>query len=649
MVRVLFFCLVFLLSFIGCNKTKENVSLTQQQWENTVQNLLQEAKDTLPLQKISILKQALSLSRIYPNDSLELKILNRLVKAHYQANQTDSLLHLNQTYLDKGLASKDSVHIARAHFNLGNVYFNKTVYAKAYEHFNTARALYAFQGDSLNVGKSILSLAIIETNTGDYFTSEATSFEALQYFNSPRAAQYRQSTYVNLGIAAVQLTEYPEAFRWFYKAYGTMQRAQDKMVLQNNLGYIRSETQEYTQALAHFDSVLTHPQVSHYPRIYSMALDNKGYTYHLQGDARALDLLMDAYRMRKTHQFSGELNSLWHLGEYYASKNRDSAQQYLETAFALSRKTRNVEMHLKVLRSLSALGQNAAYTTRLIQLKDSIEQHRIDQRYRFARLRYKMEAQEARNQWLEEAFREEKLSAEVQKRKTQFFTSISIALFLLLGAGVILWRYYLRNVHQQIKIAELDAQADERERLAIYLHDEVANEMLVGLQSGNSLLKNTPSKTLAQIIYHFEKSYHMLREIAQKQSKHFAVNYSFEQRLDFLVSELQQQDKIKLTLNGLDKVVWENYSTSFLDTLFYVLREALLNAYKHSKATKIGIDIEARAKENRMIIWDNGIGIDEHTLEGLGMRNMRQKILGINACIGIKRPMEGGTRIQIKF
>ena len=80
----------------------------------------------------------------------------------------------------------------------------------------------------------------------------------------------------------------------------------------------------------------------------------------------------------------------------------------METAFALSRKTRNVEMHLKVLRSLSALGKNAAYTTSLKKLKDSIEQHRIDQRYRFARLRYKMEPQEARNQWLEEAFREEK-------------------------------------------------------------------------------------------------------------------------------------------------------------------------------------------------------------------------------------------------
>ena len=65
-------------------------------------------------------------------------------------------------------------------------------------------------------------------------------------------------------------------------------------------------------------------------------------------------------------------------------------------------------MHLKVLRSLSALGKNAAYTTSLKKLKDSIEQHRIDQRYRFARLRYKMEPQEARNQWLEEAFREEK-------------------------------------------------------------------------------------------------------------------------------------------------------------------------------------------------------------------------------------------------
>lgn len=98
--------------------------------------------------------------------------------------------------------------------------------------------------------------------------------------------------------------------------------------------------------------------------------------------------------------------SLWHLGDYFRKHHRDSAQHYFELAFALSRKTRNVEMHRKTLRSLAEMDLAEDYSTQLRNLEDSLQQHRVDVRYRFARLRHKLDKQEQRNAWLAEAFRE---------------------------------------------------------------------------------------------------------------------------------------------------------------------------------------------------------------------------------------------------
>lgn len=60
--------------------------------------------------------------------------------------------------------------------------------------------------------------------------------------------------------------------------------------------------------------------------------------------------------------------------------------------------------------------------------------------------------------------------------------------------------------------------------------------------------------------------------------------------------------------------------------LFLCLKEALNNAYKHSRSDRLILSFIQREKEFMMKISDNGIGIDPAEPEGNGLRNMKRRM-----------------------
>lgn len=67
-------------------------------------------------------------------------------------------------------------------------------------------------------------------------------------------------------------------------------------------------------------------------------------------------------------------------------------------------------------------------------------------------------------------------------------------------------------------------------------------------------------------------------------------------------------------------------STEQRRNLFLCLKEALNNAYKHSKSSQIKLSFAQKDKEFIMKISDNGIGIGANNQEGNGLRNMKRRM-----------------------
>ena len=85
--------------------------------------------------------------------------------------------------------------------------------------------------------------------------------------------------------------------------------------------------------------------------------------------------------------------------------------------------------------------------------------------------------------------------------------------------------------------------------------------------------------------------------------------------------------------------------------LYYIAREAVANAAKHSRATKIDISLEADRDGFALGIRDNGTGFSAPTPQaaGMGLRIMHYRARVIGATLEIKSSPTGGTQVCCLF
>lgn len=81
--------------------------------------------------------------------------------------------------------------------------------------------------------------------------------------------------------------------------------------------------------------------------------------------------------------------------------------------------------------------------------------------------------------------------------------------------------------------------------------------------------------------------------------------------------------------------------------IYRTIQEAVNNAFKHAKASRIAIQVEKIESIKRIIISDNGIGFNEEVVQdGNGLKNMRKRIEQIGGIFTLISNSEG-TKIEI--
>ncbi|WP_369695058.1 sensor histidine kinase [Mesoflavibacter zeaxanthinifaciens] len=106
--------------------------------------------------------------------------------------------------------------------------------------------------------------------------------------------------------------------------------------------------------------------------------------------------------------------------------------------------------------------------------------------------------------------------------------------------------------------------------------------------------------------------------------------------IDFEFNYPKDTDNVKLnSLQGID--------------VYRIIQEAINNAVKHAKATKIVVNFEIVNNDLKISIIDNGIGFDQSTIEaGNGLSSMKKRANEIDADFEMKSS-DQGTEITIKF
>lgn len=213
--------------------------------------------------------------------------------------------------------------------------------------------------------------------------------------------------------------------------------------------------------------------------------------------------------------------------------------------------------------------------------------------------------------------------------------------------------YFHKNQRQQEQLLLME----ERSIIARELHDSLA-QVLSFLQIQLALLKHNLKKNneSAQqesfaIIASFEQAlssgYVQLRELLAT-FRLTVQEANLQLALEQVVASLRAQTNMQLSVNS--QLPSQSLNPQQLVHLLQVVREATLNAVKHSKGTTVDIIARTNAEgEYEILIQDNGVGIpslDEP--EGhYGLNIMAERCSQLNAELTIRRREQGGTQVKI--
>jgi signal transduction histidine kinase len=91
---------------------------------------------------------------------------------------------------------------------------------------------------------------------------------------------------------------------------------------------------------------------------------------------------------------------------------------------------------------------------------------------------------------------------------------------------------------------------------------------------------------------------------------------------------------------------------AILEQIYLIGREALVNALRHSEATSIEAEVEYLHRRLRVVVRDNGCGIDPQAVRSgrkahWGLLGMRERAEGVGAQLRIWSRPGAGTEVEI--
>jgi signal transduction histidine kinase/ligand-binding sensor domain-containing protein len=239
-----------------------------------------------------------------------------------------------------------------------------------------------------------------------------------------------------------------------------------------------------------------------------------------------------------------------------------------------------------------------------------------------------------------------------------FYQTSWFLLAVLAALGVLVWAAYQWRVYQMKSRLHLlyEERLSERTRIAQDLHDTLLQGFLgltMRLQAVSNLLPAKPENAKESLDNVLDQADDVLekgrRGIWGIRSS-AVPDEGLEQAFMLACEDLSAVYPANFTVTAEG----ENRPLHPLvrDEVYRIGREALTNAFRHSKATNIEIGIEYAPKKLRIFVCDNGCGIDPDFInvgrEGhLGLSGMREIAQKIGAELKIWSRAEGGTEVEL--
>lgn len=221
-----------------------------------------------------------------------------------------------------------------------------------------------------------------------------------------------------------------------------------------------------------------------------------------------------------------------------------------------------------------------------------------------------------------------------------------------------MWLHVLKKSaetdHARLERQIIAISEEERSRIGRDLHDDLGSH-LTGVELLSKVLQQQlegeapeREKQLGTIRNLIREAIEKTRRLSQGLYPVHVVEYGLEAAIEELVVEVEKTFRVHFDLaweTGEGQVSLGKNSATHLH---YIIREAVFNAARHGKPSKIGVYMRLEAGGFFLKIVDDGKGFDATpAATGMGFHTMQYRAKAIGAELTIDSSKEGGTIISV--
>ncbi|WP_266367987.1 sensor histidine kinase [Tellurirhabdus rosea] len=253
----------------------------------------------------------------------------------------------------------------------------------------------------------------------------------------------------------------------------------------------------------------------------------------------------------------------------------------------------------------------------------------------------------------------------------QLYIAVGTAVLLVMAIFIIVFvaYYQQKQIRQQLAMKEmqetnrkelmaatLQAQEQERRRIAQDLHDEIGTMLSVTKLSLNQLGRSIDADDQGSAMF-VQKTRSLLdetianvrrisRDLVPTTLERFGLGSALEE-----LAEKASQGDVHVELTCPEKIASLPQSTSLM--LYRITQELTNNAIRHGNATHIQIQLHCEREALFLSVVDNGSGFDlDETLQdkkrGLGLRNIESRLSVVDGNVTFDTAPGRGTRVHVQ-
>jgi signal transduction histidine kinase/ligand-binding sensor domain-containing protein len=236
--------------------------------------------------------------------------------------------------------------------------------------------------------------------------------------------------------------------------------------------------------------------------------------------------------------------------------------------------------------------------------------------------------------------------------QTWGFQVSCVAAFTL--ALIALYRLRLYQLTRQLNLRFQERLA-ERTRIAQELHDTLLQGFLsASLQldvAEDQLPDDSPTKPMLQRVLQL-----MAQVIEEGRNALHGLRASQNNDRDLEMAFSRMREELVVDGKISYRVIVRNETRSvrplIRDEVYRIGREALVNAFRHSHANNIELEVEYASKYLRILVRDDGRGMDDLVLQSgrkghWGLPGMRERSESIGASLRLRSRIGAGTEVEL--